>query len=172
MRRRRIDLATLADRLFEVWPRDMAPGYYDMVVGTCRTAGFEPRLDEQAAGNTVWGNLARGRGVVLINASLAEQLPTGVTLADLAPPAATLTFDAVWHERASAHPALHRSRCGARQRCGVAITAISRRRRRPVGIAAETGIKGEELSPAANSLRRRRLIPVYQHVAHVHESSS
>src|SRR5262249_37245302 len=30
-RRRRIDLAALADRLFEVWPRDMAPGFYDMV---------------------------------------------------------------------------------------------------------------------------------------------
>jgi LysR family transcriptional regulator, benzoate and cis,cis-muconate-responsive activator of ben and cat genes len=76
----------------------MAPGFYDMIVGTCRTAGFEPRLDEQATGNTVWGNLARGRGVVLINASLAEQLPPGVTLLELAHPAATLMFDAVWHE--------------------------------------------------------------------------
>src|SRR5215813_13577106 len=46
-RRKRIDLATLADRLFEIWPRDMAPGFYDTVVGTCRTAGFEPQLDEQ-----------------------------------------------------------------------------------------------------------------------------
>jgi DNA-binding transcriptional LysR family regulator len=97
-RRRSIELAALADRLFEVWPRDMAPGFYDMVVGTCRTAGFEPKLDEQAAGNTVWGNLARGRGVALINASLAEQLPPGITLVELAQPAATLTFDAVWHQ--------------------------------------------------------------------------
>ncbi len=97
-RRKRIELTTLADRLFEVWPRDMAPGFYDTVVGTCRTAGFEPRLDEQAAGNTVWGNLARGRGVALINASLAEQLPRGITLIELAQPAATLIFDAVWHQ--------------------------------------------------------------------------
>jgi DNA-binding transcriptional LysR family regulator len=96
-RRKRIELASLADRLFEVWPRDMAPGFYDTVVGTCRTAGFEPQLDEQATGNTVWGNLARGRGVALINASLAEQLPRGVTLVELAQPAATLTYDAVWH---------------------------------------------------------------------------
>ena len=97
-RRKRIELATLAGRLFEVWPRDMAPGFYDTVVGTCRTAGFEPRLDEQAAGNTVWGNLARGRGVALINASLAEQLPRGITLLELTQPAATLTYDAVWHQ--------------------------------------------------------------------------
>jgi len=97
-RRNRIQLAGLADRLFEVWPRDMAPGFYDAVIGICRTAGFEPQLDEQATGNTVWGNLARGRGVALINASLAEQLPRGITLVELAPPTATLTYDAVWHQ--------------------------------------------------------------------------
>jgi DNA-binding transcriptional LysR family regulator len=97
-RRKRIALATLAGRLFEVWPRDMAPGFYDTVVGTCRTAGFEPQLDEQATGNTVWGNLARGRGVALINASLAEQLPRGITLVELTQPTATLTYDAVWHQ--------------------------------------------------------------------------
>jgi DNA-binding transcriptional LysR family regulator len=97
-RSKRIQLASLADRLFEVWPRDMAPGFYDTVVGACRIAGFEPELDEQATGNTVWGNLARGRGVALINASLAEQLPRGITLVELAQPAATLTYDAVWHQ--------------------------------------------------------------------------
>ena len=97
-RRTHIQLADLAGRLFEVWPRDMAPGFYDTVIGTCRIAGFEPRLDEQATGNTVWGNLARGRGVALINASLAEQLPRGITLVELAQPAATLTYDAVWHQ--------------------------------------------------------------------------
>jgi DNA-binding transcriptional LysR family regulator len=97
-RRTPIQLASLADRLFEVWPRDMAPGFYDTVIGTCRIADFEPRLDEQATGNTVWGNLARGRGVALINASLAEQLPRRITLVELAQPAATLTYDAVWHQ--------------------------------------------------------------------------
>jgi len=97
-RRKRLDLAKLADRSFELWPREMAPGFYDTVVGTCRTAGFEPKLDEQAAGNTVWGNLANGRGVALINASLAKQLPRGIKLLPLAQPTATLTFDAVWHE--------------------------------------------------------------------------
>jgi hypothetical protein len=76
----------------------MAPGFYDTVVGTCRAAGFEPKLDEQAAGNTVWGNLARGQGVALINASLAEQLPRGITLVPLTQPSATLTYDAVWHQ--------------------------------------------------------------------------
>jgi DNA-binding transcriptional LysR family regulator len=95
-RSKRVDLADLRDRRFEVWPREMAPGFYDTVVGACRDAGFEPRLDENAAGNTVWGYLARGRGVALINNSLAEQLPRGVTLIELAPPHAVLTYEAVW----------------------------------------------------------------------------
>ncbi|HXW81882.1 MAG TPA: LysR substrate-binding domain-containing protein [Acidimicrobiales bacterium] len=93
--RKRIELSTLANRSFELWPRDMAPGFYDTVVAACRTAGFEPSLDEQATGNTVWGNLARGWGVALINASLAEQLPRGVVLVDLAQPV-ELTYEAVW----------------------------------------------------------------------------
>jgi DNA-binding transcriptional LysR family regulator len=54
-------------------------------------------LDENAGGNTVWGYLARGRGVALINNSLGEQLPRGVTLVELASPAAMLTYEAVWH---------------------------------------------------------------------------
>jgi DNA-binding transcriptional LysR family regulator len=53
-RRNRIDLATLAGRLFETWPRNVPPGFYNTVVSACHTAGFEPRLNEQAAGNTVW----------------------------------------------------------------------------------------------------------------------
>ena len=82
---RRLERALrLRDRLFELWPRDMAPGFYDTVVATCRIAGFEPRLDEQAAGNTVWGNIARGRGVALINTSIAAQLPPRITLVELA----------------------------------------------------------------------------------------
>jgi DNA-binding transcriptional LysR family regulator len=97
-RRRRVNLAVLADRLFEIWPRDMAPGFYDSVVGACRTAGFEPVLDEQAAGNMVWGNLARGRGVALINASLIAQVPPGITMLELAGSTASITYEAVWHQ--------------------------------------------------------------------------
>jgi DNA-binding transcriptional LysR family regulator len=105
--RKRVVLSSLSERLFEVWPRDMAPGFYDTVIGTCRTAGFEPTLDEQATGNIVWRNLASGRGVALINASLLEQLPRGVALAQLTEPGATLTYDAVWHQ--SDHPLIRRT---------------------------------------------------------------
>jgi DNA-binding transcriptional LysR family regulator len=91
-----VPLAALADETIELWPQTMSPGYYDSVVAACRDAGFEPRLDEQAAGSTVWGHIARGRGVGLVVGSLRHQLPRGLTLLPLAAPAPTLTIDLVW----------------------------------------------------------------------------
>jgi DNA-binding transcriptional LysR family regulator len=91
-----IPLAALADETIELWPHTMSPGYYDSVVAACRDAGFEPRLDEQAAGSTVWGHIARGRGVGLVVGSLRHQLPRGLTLLPLATPAPTLNIDLVW----------------------------------------------------------------------------
>ncbi len=91
-----IPLTALAGETIELWPHAMAPGYYDAVVAACRAAGFEPRRDEQAAGSTVWGNIARGRGVGLVVGSLRDQLPRGVTLVALATPAPTLAIELVW----------------------------------------------------------------------------
>ena len=106
--RETIELSTLSDQQFEIWPRDMAPGFYDTIVGICRAAGFEPSLDERGTGNTVWGYIARGRGIALINSSLIKQLPRGITLVDLAHPQPTLTIDAVWL-RHDASPAVSRA---------------------------------------------------------------
>jgi DNA-binding transcriptional LysR family regulator len=91
-----IALAGLADQTVELWPHAMAPGYYDAVLAACRDAGFEPRLDDQAAGSTVWGNIARSRGVGLVVESLRYQLPRGITLVPLTAPAPTLAIDLVW----------------------------------------------------------------------------
>lgn len=91
-----IGLRALSEAQFELWPHAMAPGFYDTVLGACRAAGFEPRLDDRATGNTVWGYIARGRGVGLINGSLAKQLPRGIKLVDIADPPPSLAIDAVW----------------------------------------------------------------------------
>jgi DNA-binding transcriptional LysR family regulator len=90
-----IDLADLRAELFELWPRDMAPGYYDAVVAACRAAGFEPRLDASAAGVVAWGNIAEGRGVGLAVRSLESQIPREVRLVPLREPA-QLAVDVVW----------------------------------------------------------------------------
>jgi DNA-binding transcriptional LysR family regulator len=77
----------------------MAPGFYDAVLSACRAAGFEPELDEHAAGSTVWGYIAAGRGVALVVGSLREQLPRGLKLLSFAPPQPPpLSINAVWNE--------------------------------------------------------------------------
>jgi DNA-binding transcriptional LysR family regulator len=93
-----VELSTLEDQRFELWPRQMSPGYYDVVVGACRAAGFEPTIDEHGAGATVWGYIAQGRGAGLVVGSLFEQLPPGIALIDLAPPRPTLAINAVWSD--------------------------------------------------------------------------
>jgi DNA-binding transcriptional LysR family regulator len=93
--REQVPLGELQHERFELWPRDMAPGFYDTVTAACRGAGFEVERDEQAAGSTVWGNIAHGRGVALVVSSLIEQLPRGVRLVDVAPPEVRLAITAV-----------------------------------------------------------------------------
>jgi DNA-binding transcriptional LysR family regulator len=102
-----VELASLKNEHFEVWPRPVAPGYYDVVVGACRSAGFEPPLTEHA-GATVWcRSIARGQGIGLAVSSLAEELPAGITLVDIAAPRPTVAITAVWAEDGHA-PAVDR----------------------------------------------------------------
>ena len=93
-----IALSSLRDETLELWPHEMAPGYYDAIIAACRMAGFEPEVDQHGAGSTVWGYIAEGRGVGLVVSSLIEQLPRGVKLLDLAPPRPMLTVNAVWRQ--------------------------------------------------------------------------
>jgi DNA-binding transcriptional LysR family regulator len=106
-RREQVTLPELAGEVLQVWPREMSPGYYDAVLAACRAAGFEPKVAEQAAGSTVWGDIARGNGIGLVVASLRLQLPAGVRLVALEAPAPTLTIDLIWSaERRT--PGVHR----------------------------------------------------------------
>ena len=102
-----VSLSELADELFELWPREMAPGFYDAVLAACRDAGFEPTLDEHAAGSTVWRNIAQRRGVALVVASLIDQVPRGITLLTLADPRPVLIIDLVWHRETAAPAVKH-----------------------------------------------------------------
>jgi len=94
--RGQIELGALRDETLELWPREMAPGYYEAIIAACHSAGFEPNVDQHGAGSTGWGYIAEGRGVGLVVSSLVERLPRGVKLLDLAPPRPMLTVNAVW----------------------------------------------------------------------------
>ncbi len=102
--RESITVADLAEEDFQLWPRELTPGYHDAVVAACRDAGFEIRLGDPASGSTVWGNIAAGRGVGLVVGSLRQQLPPGIALVPITQPGPALIFDLLWsldHESAA-----------------------------------------------------------------------
>ena len=94
--REMVKLSEFAGEVLQVWPREMSPGYYDAVLAACRGAGFEPKVAEEAAGSTVWGDIAHGDGFGLVVASLGVQLPAGLALVGLERPAPRLTIDLIW----------------------------------------------------------------------------
>jgi DNA-binding transcriptional LysR family regulator len=117
--RREVDVADLAEEDFQLWPRELTPGYHDAVIAACRAAGFEPRLTNVASGATIWGNIAAGRGVGLVVASLAAQQPRGIALLPLTKPAPALTFDLLW-ARDHDGPAVQRVRDATARAAAVA----------------------------------------------------
>jgi DNA-binding transcriptional LysR family regulator len=94
--REHVTLREFAGQVLQVWPREMSPGYYDAVLAACRGAGFEPKVAEQAAGSTVWGDIAHGDGFGLVVTSLGVQLPAGLRLVGLEPSVPTLIIDLIW----------------------------------------------------------------------------
>jgi DNA-binding transcriptional LysR family regulator len=88
--RDRVNLGELAAETIQLWPRDMSPGYFDAVVGACRSAGFEPNVDDTAGGNPVWARIAEGSGIGLIATSQADSLRSGIRAVPLAAPVPTM----------------------------------------------------------------------------------
>ena len=74
-----IDLATLKDDPFLLFPREVAPTVYDTIVDACRTAGFEPIIGQVAPHFTSIVNLVAAElGVSLVPASMMQVRVTGV----------------------------------------------------------------------------------------------
>jgi LysR family transcriptional regulator, benzoate and cis,cis-muconate-responsive activator of ben and cat genes len=66
-----IELAALRDERFVMFPRDLAPRFYDTLVGVCRGAGFEPTVLNESF-HTTWelGVLADVPAVALVPQSV------------------------------------------------------------------------------------------------------
>jgi DNA-binding transcriptional LysR family regulator len=72
-------LAALAPRGFVCFPRPMAPGLHDMIVKFCRSAGFTPRVTQEAIQlQTIVSLVSAGLGVALVPASLRTLQRAGV----------------------------------------------------------------------------------------------
>jgi DNA-binding transcriptional LysR family regulator len=92
-----LDLVELRHELFELWPREMSPGYHDAVMDACRAAGFTPQVDSSTAGSPVWNAIATGRGVALLVPSEQLRAPAGIVVVPLhSPPGRVVTVDLFW----------------------------------------------------------------------------
>jgi DNA-binding transcriptional LysR family regulator len=66
-RARRVRLRALAGEGFIQFPRELAPGLYDLVIAACQRAGFTPRLAQEAIQmQTILGLVAAGLGVAVV----------------------------------------------------------------------------------------------------------
>ncbi len=77
-------LHRLADEAFILFPRHMAPGLYDDVVSFCRSAGFSPRVEQEAVQmQTIISLVSANLGVALIPASMRNLGRAGVVYRNL-----------------------------------------------------------------------------------------
>lgn len=86
--RRSLPLAALAREPLVLFPRDRRPGWYDLVEGLCRDAGFQPLVAQEAPDlAAAMALVAAGVGVTLIPASVQDLRRTGVVYRPIPPPA-------------------------------------------------------------------------------------
>lgn len=65
--RRHVGYADLRDEGLIIWPRSLEPETYDSVIEACRTAGFSPRVVQEAgSAHTIIGLVAAGVGVAVL----------------------------------------------------------------------------------------------------------
>lgn len=102
----KIPLAALADSPFILFPRHMAPGLYDDMVSFCRTAGFSPRVEQEAIQmQTIVSLVSADLGVSIIPESLKNLQRTGVVYRQLKDASPLIEIHLAWR-RQDALPAL------------------------------------------------------------------
>jgi len=92
-----VALAALAGERLIVFPRVLAPRFYDAILEICRRAGFEPHaLDESFHTDWDLGLLSSADGVALAPATLAHTTPPGLALLPISAPAPSLDLTLCW----------------------------------------------------------------------------
>ena len=92
-----VPLARLHDRPFILFPRALAPAWFDEVVSACHAAGFSPRVVQEAVGiDVTLGLVAAGLGVALLPASVRTLHREDVVYVALAAPVPVQRTAIVW----------------------------------------------------------------------------
>ncbi|MBV9684688.1 MAG: LysR family transcriptional regulator [Solirubrobacterales bacterium] len=94
-----IELRSLAEEGFLMFPRELAPRLYEFMTGLCRRAGFEPIVRGESF-HSGWELqiLADVEVVALAPASVARDLPGGLAAVVIADPADQLDTAIVWRK--------------------------------------------------------------------------
>ena len=83
-RRKRVRLADLAEETFVLYSRPSGPAVHDTIVGFCRSAGFSPRIEQEAADvQTIVSLVAAGLGVSLLITPRRRPTRTSVVYREL-----------------------------------------------------------------------------------------
>jgi DNA-binding transcriptional LysR family regulator len=86
----KIELASLADESFIMYPYDLGGGLYDITMTMCRKAGFAPRIAQEAKTVPMAVSLAAaGLGVALVPECVRQVHTPGAVYRELNDPAAT-----------------------------------------------------------------------------------
>lgn len=107
--RKTLRLKDLAGEAFVLFPRDVAPAYWDRLMAACAKSGVVPDIRQEGANDSTMLTLvAAGIGVTLVNSVARWRRPEGVALIDVADLDLPLRLDLVWNE-ADRNPALARA---------------------------------------------------------------
>jgi DNA-binding transcriptional LysR family regulator len=93
----RLPVKRLANEPFILFPRPAGIGLYDLIISTCRAAGFTPQVAQEAVQmTTIVSLVAAGLGVALVPQSLRHMRRTGVVYRPLAPRGASMEMGLAW----------------------------------------------------------------------------
>lgn len=85
--RARVRLVQLASQPLIMFSRALGPGFFDAIVGACRTAGFNLKVAHEVDNlHSAYGLVAAGMGVSFVPAGLQAEPPNRVVLKPLSPP--------------------------------------------------------------------------------------
>jgi len=92
-----VRLADLAETPLVVFPRHLAPGFYDTIMDCYGAAGLAPRVGQEAIQmQTIVSLVSAGMGIALVPQSLRHLRRTGVVYRPLAETAPTIETGLVW----------------------------------------------------------------------------
>lgn len=101
---RQISLGRLRDDSFIVIPREIAPGFHDLVTATCMSAGFSPSVRHHAKHMlSIVSLVALGRGVALVPQTLARASLPGVVFKPLRDLRADADYSVLWNPVNQSH---------------------------------------------------------------------